>query len=52
MKIFTQYKNITPYVTKDGSLIRELMHPATHGNRNQSFAEASIPLGVTTYLHR
>jgi len=52
MTTFTQYENITPFVTKDGSLIRELMHPATHGNRNQSFAEASVPPGVTTHLHR
>ena len=52
MTTFTQYENITPFVTKDGSLIRELMHPAAHGNRNQSFAEASVPPGVTTHLHR
>ncbi len=43
---------IEPFVTKDGSVIRELMHPAVHGNRNQSFAEAVVPVGVTTKLHR
>lgn len=36
----------------DGSLIRELMHPDTHGNRNQSFAEAVIEEGKSTGLHR
>ena len=34
------YSSVPPYITKDGSTIRELMHPAVHGNRNQSFAEA------------
>ncbi len=29
--IKTRYTEIAPYVTKDGSFIRELMHP--HGNR-------------------
>lgn len=52
MKTMTKYQDIDAFVTKDGSLIRELMHPATHGNRNQSFAEALVPQGVTTRLHR
>lgn len=43
---------ITPYVTKDGSEIRELMHPAVQGNRAQSFAEATIAPGAQTRLHR
>jgi mannose-6-phosphate isomerase-like protein (cupin superfamily) len=43
---------ILPYVTKDGSLIRELLHPATHGNRGLSLAEAIVPPGETTALHR
>ena len=47
----TQYDEINPYTTKDGSLIRELMHPAVHGNRNQSLAEAVILPGSTTALH-
>lgn len=46
------YKDIPPYITKDGSTIRELMHPAVHGNRNQSFAEATVPPGAKTLLHR
>lgn len=48
----TGYADITPYVTKDGSEIRELMHPTVHGNHNQSLAEAIVAPGVTTRLHR
>ncbi len=44
--------NIEPFITKDGSIIRELMHPSVHGNCNQSLAEAVIPAGTTTQLHR
>jgi len=40
------------YVTKDGSEIRELMHPAVHGNRRQSLAEARVHPGQVTALHR
>jgi mannose-6-phosphate isomerase-like protein (cupin superfamily) len=40
-----------PYITKDGSEIRELLHPAHHGVRNQSLAEALVPAGCTTLLH-
>lgn len=47
----TGYKKIKPYVTKDGSIIRELMHPDVHGNKNQSFAEATVPVECTTQLH-
>ena len=48
----TTYKSIPAYVTKDGSEIRELMHPSAHGNRNQSFAEATVQPRATTALHR
>lgn len=48
----TRYRDIEPFVTKDGSIIRELMHPAVHGNRNQSLAEAIVPVGSGTLLHR
>ena len=48
----TTYASVTPHVTKDGSQIRELMHPALHGNRAQSFAEALVAPGVKTLLHR
>lgn len=46
------YRSITSYQTKDGSEIRELMHPAVHGNRNQSFAEATVRPGMRTAMHR
>lgn len=48
----TRYAEATPYVTKDGSEIRELMHPALHGNRLQSLAEATVAPGARTQLHR
>ncbi len=50
--IKTRYAEVTPYITKDGSLIRELMHPQVHGNQTQSLAEAVVPVGTTTALHR
>jgi mannose-6-phosphate isomerase-like protein (cupin superfamily) len=43
---------VLPYVTRDGSEIRELMHPAVHGNRAQSLAEATVAPGAATALHR
>ncbi len=43
---------VEPHVTKDGSIIRELMHPAVHGNRNQSLAEAEVSPGTATAPHR
>ncbi|HTD91224.1 MAG TPA: cupin domain-containing protein [Burkholderiales bacterium] len=48
----TAYASVTPFITKDGSQIRELMHPAQHGNRAQSFAEAIVIPGTKTVLHR
>ena len=50
--IQSQYRAIEPYVTKDGSQIRELMHPAVQGNRQQSLAEATILPGAQTALHQ
>jgi len=41
-----------PYTTKDGSLIRELMHPVRHASRSQSLAEATLAPGSKTALHR
>lgn len=52
MQRVQDYKDVQPYVTKDGSKIRELMHPAVHGNAAQSLAEATIPAGRRTLLHR
>jgi mannose-6-phosphate isomerase-like protein (cupin superfamily) len=43
---------VEPYVTKDGSVIRELMHPAVQGNLGQSLAEATVPPGTRTLRHR
>ena len=50
--MLTRYDKIPAYVTKDGSVIRELMHPAVHGNRNQSLAEARVPQGGETLAHK
>ena len=52
MSIKTALAEVTPCVTKDGSEIRELLHPASHAVRHQSLAEATVPAGVTTLLHR
>ena len=47
-----RYAEVPAYQTKDGSQIRELMHPTVHGNRAQSLAEATVPPGTKTLLHR
>ena len=51
-KQHTAYNQISPFITKDNSVIRELMHPKLHGNRTQSLAEALVPAGSATLLHR
>ena len=48
----TRYDDIKTYTTKDGSLIKELMHPGNHHNKNQSLAEAIVQPGQTTALHK
>ena len=48
----TSKTNITSYITRDGSEIKELMHPAAHGNEAQSLAEAIVPQNQQTHLHR
>ena len=48
----SSHDGVKAYVTKDGSEIRELMHPAVQGNRNQSLAEATVHPGQSTALHR
>ncbi len=48
----TRYADLPAFVTKDGSIIRELMHPASHDSRHQSLAEAIVEPGQQTALHR
>lgn len=50
--VLQPYSTVPAYVTKDGSEIRELMHPNVHGNQAQSLAEATVPTGTRTHLHR
>lgn len=50
--IRSQLDAVPAYITQDGSSIRELMHPAVQGNVKQSLAEASVPVGGATLLHR
>ena len=48
------YPDAIAFVTKDGSTIRELMHPGPHaslGVRAQSFAEATVEPGASTLAH-
>lgn len=52
MKIKTSCRDVEAYITKDGSTIRELIHPLVHGNSAQSIAEATVPAGTSTLLHR
>lgn len=48
----SRYMSVAPFTTKDGAIVRELMQPAVHGNRNQSLAEAVIAVAHGTQLHR
>jgi len=48
----TCYNDITAFETKDGSLIRELIHPNQQKNQQQSLAEAIVYPDQTTALHR
>ena len=51
--IKSEYDKIEPYITKDKSIIRELIHPNIHGKDiKQSLAEAIVPVGAKTILHR
>ena len=52
MKNHTKYSESQAYATKDGSIIRELLHPNLHGNKNQSLAEATVPVNGKTLLHK
>lgn len=48
----TSLIDMPAYLTKDGSQIRELMHPSHHPVHKQSLAEATIQAGEKTQLHR
>lgn len=48
----SRYIDAEPYITRDGSLIRELMHPGVHGNAGASLAEATVRSGQSTHAHR
>jgi mannose-6-phosphate isomerase-like protein (cupin superfamily) len=41
----------TPFITKDGSTIRELLAHRNSAIRKQSLAEATVPVGIRTQLH-
>lgn len=51
IKRTSRYDSIKEYVTKDGSVIRECMHPNEHGNEKLSVAEARVAPGKKTKLH-
>ena len=48
----TSLSQLPAYITRDGSSIREMMHPQVHGNTWQSLAEATVPPGGKTFVHR
>ena len=50
MEIF-QREQATPFITADGSQIRELIHPHFSGAQNQSLAEATLAPGGATTEH-
>jgi mannose-6-phosphate isomerase-like protein (cupin superfamily) len=50
--VHSVYRDIAPCVTRDGSSIRERMHPKVHGSRAQSLAQARVaPAGRTRPHH-
>lgn len=52
----TALPELAAYVTRDGSEIREMMHPQVHGPSHgvarQSLAEATVLPGQRTVLHK
>jgi len=50
-KNLSAYDDVPVITAKDGSEIRELMHPLQHGNKAQSLAEATVYSGQRTLLH-
>lgn len=51
-EMLQKYADVTPYITLDGSEIRELMHPDVQGNSHQSLAEATVHIGQKTKPHK
>lgn len=54
MLLFMEIKPLheaTPFITKDGSEIRELLAHRNSAIRNQSLAEARLPAGASTQEH-
>jgi len=47
----TQLSRIKPFITKDGSEIRELLAYRNSAIRHQSLAEARLPAGCSTQEH-
>lgn len=46
-----QLTQTEPFITKDGSEIRELLAYRNSGIKNQSLAEARVPVGASTDEH-
>lgn len=44
-------ETVPPFITKDGSEIRELLAHRNSALRNQSLAEARLPVGASTQEH-
>ncbi len=47
----TNLNEVPPFITKDGSEIRELLAHRNSALRNQSLAEARLPVGGATQEH-
>ena len=52
MALRTRINDISSFITRDGSEIKELMHPTKQGNQAQSLAEAIVQQGQQTHLHQ
>lgn len=48
----TSYADQEAFITKDGSTVRELMHPSGQACTHQSLAEARVEPGCATRAHR
>jgi mannose-6-phosphate isomerase-like protein (cupin superfamily) len=47
----SKLEQLEPFTTLDGSTIREIVGPAWTPARNQSLAEATVPVGGQTIAH-